>query len=88
MKKQNKKGNRKLASQLVDKMLKGDISAQEAIDKWPVNPEDIFLCRVQGLLYHYRDDDDIRAKDKRYAEWQENDFRQMAQQLASEDLEQ
>lgn len=88
MREQNKRENRKLASQLIDKMLKGAISAQEAIDKWPVNPEDIFLCQVQGLLHHYRDDDDIRAKDKKYAEWQENDFRQMEQQLMSEDLEQ
>lgn len=83
---QNNRENRNSAAELIDKMLEGSISAQEAIDKWPTDPDDNLLGQVQGLLYHYRDDDDIRAKDERYAKWQEDDFRQMAQRLMSEDL--
>ena len=66
---------------LIQKMLSDEISPQEAIDRWPHNTGDDLLEQAYCLLYHYRDDSDIRAKDPRYMEIQKEQFREIADKL-------
>jgi len=72
---------RRSAGDLLQSVLEGNVSAAEAIEKWPLDSNDKLVDRVYGLLYHLRDDEDIRSKDKRYADWQFNEFRSLLEDL-------
>ena len=73
---------RKKAAELIRKMLSEEISPQTTIDRWPRNAKDNVLEEAFCLLYHYRDDSDIRKKDKRYAVWQREQFMEIARKLS------
>ncbi|MBN1786985.1 MAG: hypothetical protein JW806_01170 [Sedimentisphaerales bacterium] len=67
---------RKLCAELLQKVLAGEITPQDAIQKWPTcESEDRDLEVALHQLYHYRDDDDIRAKDLRYKKLQTEEIR-------------
>jgi len=72
---------RRSAADLLHAVLEGDVSAAEAIEKWPFVSNDELVEQVGCLLYHFRDDEDIRSKDKRYADWQFNQFRSLLTKL-------
>jgi len=72
---------RQSAADLLHSVLEGDISAADAIEKWPLDFGDKLVEKVYCLLYHFRDDEDIRSKDKRYADWQFNEFRSLLEEL-------
>ena len=75
---------RKAAANLVEEVLDGHLSVEQAREKWPASGIDSVVDNVFCLLDHWRDDDDIRCKHTGYAEWQEGDFREMIQDLRSE----
>ena len=81
MTKQREAEQRQTAANLLEGLLEGSISASEAIQRWPVVPGDELIERIRCLLYHYRDDEDVRARDKKYAEWQCNEFRTLLSEL-------
>ncbi|MGB7582603.1 MAG: hypothetical protein WBL85_09180 [Sedimentisphaerales bacterium] len=66
---------------LLWQMINGQLTAQEVIDKWPKCPSDVLLNRIYCLLYHWRDDEDIRKKDHKYATWQKKQFEDFIAQL-------
>jgi hypothetical protein len=72
---------RRSAADLLQAVLEGNISAADAIEKWPSDYSDKLVNKVCNLLYHFRDDEDIRSKDKRYADWQFNEFRSLLAEL-------
>ena len=72
---------RRLASDILRSLLEGRISASDAIEKWPQNSNDSLIETIYCLLFHIRDDQDIRSKDKRYSEWQDNQFRSLLKDL-------
>jgi hypothetical protein len=69
------------AIKLLQDLLDKKITAQIAIDSWPKNIEDTELDTIYSLLFHYRDDNDIREKDSRYAIWQNNEIKKQIQSL-------
>lgn len=75
--------HRNVAAKLMQNVLDDKISAEEAIQRWPNYEGDELLKNALGLFYHYRDDDDIRKRDKRYAEWQTNEIRKIIKELTS-----
>ena len=58
-----------------------DVSAADAIKKWPCGFTDKLVEQAYCLLYHFRDDEDIRSKDRKYAEFQHNEFRSIVREL-------
>ena len=66
---------RQAAADLLQSILEGNVSAADAIDTWPLNLNDELVEQVGCLLYHFRDDENIRSKVKGYADWQLNEFR-------------
>ena len=78
--------DRKIAAELVQEVLNGHLSVAEAKDKWPACGKyplgnDELMVKVFRLLDHWKDDDDIRARDERYAKWQIEEFRKMIREL-------
>jgi len=73
---------------LLRQMINGQLTGQEAIDKWPKSSSDLILRRIYALLYHWRDDEDIRKKDQRYKVWQKKQFEDLLAQLTSGDEQQ
>jgi hypothetical protein len=74
---------RAVAILLLRQMINGQLPAQEVIDKWPKPISDLLLNRIYCLLYHWRDDEDIRRKDHKYATWQKKQFEDFIAQLES-----
>ena len=72
---------RKLASEILRSLLEGKISASEAIEKWPQNSKDNLIERIYCLLFHIRDDEDLRSKDKKYSDLQDNQFSSLLKEL-------
>jgi uncharacterized protein YhfF len=84
MNRQRSNEDRKAAANLLRAVLEGSISATAALEQWPSAVDDEVIERIRCLLYHFRDDDDIRIRDRRYAEWQYNEFRMLLKQLEGE----
>jgi len=76
---------RRASADLLNAVLEGNISAEDAIEKWPLDSDDKLVEQVYCLLHHIRDDEDIRSKDKRYADWQFNEFRSLLEELRREE---
>lgn len=73
--------DRRAAANLLQAVLDGRTSPSEALQQWPVASSDELVERTRCLLYHFRDDADIRARDEKYAEWQYNQFRTLLGEL-------
>jgi uncharacterized membrane protein YgaE (UPF0421/DUF939 family) len=78
---EEKNDSRILAIEIMNNMLQGVITPQQAIDGWPDCKEDKLLEQIYCLLYHYRDDDDIRKKDPYYKKWQKEYFERLLNKL-------
>lgn len=60
---------------LIKEMKKGNISPNQVMEKWPENKyKDKDLDMVYHQLGHYACDDDIRAKDPKYAKLQDKEI--------------
>jgi hypothetical protein len=81
MDKERMSNPRAFAAQLLEQVLDGHLTTNEAIEKWPASEQDHLMETVYCLLYHYRDDQAIRAKDSRYARWQDEEFRKLLEEL-------
>ena len=46
--------------------------------------DDELIERILCLLYHLRDDENITARDGKYAAWQNNEFRTLLMELKGE----
>lgn len=74
---------RKQVAALINKVIDGVISENEAIASIEqFDSQDESIIRADHALYHYRDDSNIRERDKGYAEIQVNALRAMAYQLS------
>jgi hypothetical protein len=79
------KSESQIAADLLEQVLSGSLAADEAERGWPKNEsDDRSLHAALHALGHYRVDADIRAKDERYSEWQTDQLRQIAGDLASD----
>ena len=72
---------RRLASGILHSLLDGKISTSDAIEKWPRNSNDSLIETIYCLLFHIRDDEKIRSKDKRHSDWQDNEFKKLLKDL-------
>ena len=72
---------RQLTADKLEAVLNGTLSAAELIEKWPCGCSDKLVEQAYCLLYHFRDDEDIRSKDPRYAECQRDQFRAIIRKL-------
>jgi hypothetical protein len=86
MKNESTVNARKIAAELVQEILNGHISVAEAKDKWPdcgkyPLGDDELMVNVFRLLDHWEDDEDIRTKDEKYAEWQKDEFEKLVVKL-------
>ena len=79
------KSNRIFCASLLQDLLDKKITEQDVIDKWPKQTGDSILDNIYCLLFHYRDDEDIRMKDSRYAIWQEDEIKKHIKLLLSEE---
>jgi len=68
---------RQSAAEIIKKVLKNEISPDEARNRWPIHKDDPSLDVAFHLLYHFEDDEDIRKKDIKYAEWQITQFQEI-----------
>lgn len=68
---------RKIAAQILQQVLDGKISPEVARNKWPEYNGDTALDSAYHTLYHFEDDNDIRQKDQKYAQWQIDQIRKM-----------
>jgi len=66
---------RRKAVDLLQKVINGSLLPEEARTQWPKYENDNDLDKAFHLLYHFEDDEDIRKKDKQYADWQANEIR-------------
>lgn len=71
------KRNRNTCITLLNSLLDKKVPVQEVINKWPKDMGDDLVDTIYGLLFHYRDDEDIRKKDLRYADWQDDQIREL-----------
>lgn len=75
---------RKGVASILYKVINNEITAKEAIDNYfnkLSSIDDSVDCALHAL-YHYRDDEDLRKKDKKYAESQYDDLKSMADNLS------
>ncbi len=71
-------------AELLQKMLDGEITPQQAKQGWPSNKfKDRDLDVIFHQLGHYIDDNDIRAKDARYEKWQKSEIKELIELLKS-----
>ena len=75
------KSQRIVCVKLLQDLLSKNTTAQYVIDNWPMRTGDALVDNIYSLLFHYRDDEDIRAKDSRYAVWQEDEIRKYVELL-------
>ncbi|NQU40345.1 MAG: hypothetical protein HQ523_10370 [Lentisphaerae bacterium] len=73
---------RKRAAQLLRDVLAGDLTPEEARATWPDANGDASLDSAFHALFHFEDDADVRGRDKKYADWQTSDLKQMADALS------
>lgn len=78
---------RKIGAEMLQLVLDGKLSAAEARKQWPDYEEDSVLDRAFHMLYHFEDDEDIRAKDQKYAEWQVGELNKMILRLTGKKLQ-
>ncbi len=74
------------AAELLRLVLAGELSPQEAQDRWPdpnMNHHDLNVAL--HMLEHWEADDDIRAKDAKYASWQVAELEKMISELIGKD---
>jgi hypothetical protein len=76
---------REQVADIVEQVLAGKLTVQKAREIWPSYSGDDDINRLYGLIDHWNDDDDIRAKDPKYAKLQEEEFRQMVKELRGKD---
>jgi len=75
---------RQAASDLIRRVLSGELEPVEAEAEWPPNEsDDRSIHAALHALQHYRVDMDIRAKDPRYGDWQTGQLRDIAGSLAA-----
>ena len=70
------------AAKILQLVLDGKLSSGQARNEWPDYEGDSVLDAAFHMLYHIEDDDDIRAKDTKYANWQFDELKKMISQLA------
>jgi len=75
------KDHRSICVKLLQDLLNQQTTAQKVIDDWPIRTGDALVDNIYSLLFHYRDDEDIRSKDSRYAAWQEDELRKYVELL-------
>jgi hypothetical protein len=78
---QQHSSERILCVTLLQELLDKKITPQDVIDKWPNQTGDYLIDNIYNLLFHYRDDIDIRIKDSRYALFQDGEIRKMINDL-------
>lgn len=72
------------AAALVEQVLAGTKTADDARGEWPLPNGDSTLEYAYHQLYHYEDDEDIRARDDRYREWQVRQMKGLVSLLRAE----
>jgi hypothetical protein len=61
----------RIVAELLDRVVKGEIEPKDALEQWPQTHEaEPVLGTAWHDLMHFAADDDIRRKDKRYADYQ------------------
>jgi hypothetical protein len=73
--------SRRMAISLIENLIARKILVSEVLDSWPKAEHDQKLEQIRCLLEHYRSDLDIRAGDKRYAEWEESQLSEYIRDL-------
>jgi hypothetical protein len=81
---QEQNSERIFCAALLQNLLDKKTTSQDIIDKWPKQTGDYLIDNIYSLLFHYRDDVDIRIKDSRYASWQDGDIRGQIKALVGE----
>ena len=66
---------------ILKQVLESQISPAEARDKWPDYVGDSLLDSAFHFLYHFEDDEDIREKDSKYADWQIGQLREIVESI-------
>jgi len=61
---------RKFVAEILQQMLEGKLTPEEARTNFPLYKGDPSLDSALHILYHFEDDEDIRIKDQKYANWQ------------------
>lgn len=72
---------RKIAGQLLQEVLAGNTSPASARDRWPDSGGDASLDSAFHALFHFEDDEDVRKRDPKYADWQTSQLKQLADAL-------
>jgi hypothetical protein len=80
--------HRKAGAEILQLVLDGELSPVQGKDRWPDSKEDSMLEAAFHMLCHFEDDDDIRTRDPKYADWQVGELTKMIFQLKGESLSQ
>lgn len=75
---------KKKAASLLESVLKHQISPEEARLKWPKHEDEKKLNAAFHILFHFEDDADIRAKDKKYSDWQIAEIEKLINELQAQ----
>ncbi len=75
---------KKKAATLLQYVIEGSLSANQAREIWPEFKEDNNLEAGFHMLFHFEDDEDIRSKDERYAKWQIEELKVIIEKLNSD----
>lgn len=76
---------KKHVSELILKVLDGEICAREALEKFPSKMDDSLQCAWHALI-HFEADEDFRKKDAEYAQEQDNYLKTMASMLQTGEI--
>jgi hypothetical protein len=68
---------RQTAAEILKGVIENKMTPKEARSKWPDYKNDPSLDVAFHLIYHFEDDEDIRNKDAKYAEWQITQFQEI-----------
>jgi predicted class III extradiol MEMO1 family dioxygenase len=62
----------RLAARILERVLSGDVAPELALYEWPniVSEDNAILIAAWHDLSHFATDEDIRRKDRRYADYQ------------------
>ncbi len=86
----NEKGSlddkRLLGAQLIEAVLNGSLSPEEALERWPLPIDSTAhtLTVAWTHLEHFRDDHDLHERDVEYAQARRLDLSRLADKLRSE----
>lgn len=70
-------------AQLIYKVIDEDLSPESALITWPKDIIDTKLESAAHALLHFKEDEDIRKRDEKYASWQIDQLREIADKLSA-----